>query len=617
MSPPASSRLVRLHGVASTPLRVAVCLLVVAGAATAAHIAFALRYHGPWVFDDELGYERLAHSIGTTGRMALFGDHGLSYPPLYPVVLAPVYALHLSGPQAYDWVKVVNCLLMASSVLPVYKIARFVLSPGHAAAAAGLTLLAPLMLYSALEMSESLAYPVCLFAFWAMLVTIRSPSRRHDLAVVGTCALATASRIQLAALLPAALAAIVLEPALAGGGFRAGLRRSLKAHRLLVAATGGLLLLGLAAVAGTEVLSLAGRYANQRSAPRPSPWILTRLVSIHAAGLVFAVVVVPFAGTLVAAYLFLRSRRPPRVTAFAAVSLSVTAVLTAFAAYATFGQEYYSGATDPKRIHERYFMYVLPLFVIAMLATTQLPRSDRLRRVGLIAAAATGLIAAVIPYGEIINNGVASDTFGLSPLAASAARGGIEPFPHATLVAVAYALLFGVIYALARPNVVLVVAVVAVSFVLVSLSTIRVLDGGARTATAHTLPARRDWVDAAVGRRSGVAVLQLPRRNVTRDLAVAETAFFNLSVSRLYYACSRLLSPEFGEQEIELDRAGHVQGPAGPLVTRYVVAPAGHGVAGRVIAVDAPGHLVLLEPAGGVVRIAPGARALWSCRKGG
>ena len=44
------------------------------------------------------------------------------------------------------------------------------------------------------------------------------------------------------------------------------------------------------------------------------------------------------------------------------------------------------GAGDLKRIHKRYFMYVLPLFVIAMVATTALPRSDRMRRVALAAA---------------------------------------------------------------------------------------------------------------------------------------------------------------------------------------------------------------------------------------
>ena len=92
-------------------------------------------------------------------RLAIFGKQGLSYSPLYPLVLAPLYALHLSGPDAYLWTKIVNCFLLALAALPVYAIARYVLTPGRALVAATLSTALPLMLYSALEMSENLAYP--------------------------------------------------------------------------------------------------------------------------------------------------------------------------------------------------------------------------------------------------------------------------------------------------------------------------------------------------------------------------------------------------------------------------------------------------------------------------
>ena len=62
--------------------------------------------------------------------------------------------------------KILNCLLLALATVPVYAIARYVLAPGRALVAATLSTALPLMLYSALEMSENLAYPLALLTFW-------------------------------------------------------------------------------------------------------------------------------------------------------------------------------------------------------------------------------------------------------------------------------------------------------------------------------------------------------------------------------------------------------------------------------------------------------------------
>ena len=248
-------------------------------------------------------------------------------------------------PQSgYFWAKVVNCCLLALALLPIYKISRFVLTRQRALVAAALAAFAPLMLFSSLEMSESLAYPLCLFAIWAMLAAIRSPGWRRDAVVLGLCILCTATRLQFIVLLPAAIVAVVADAALARDRPGSAPRRALaglRAHRLLSAATVGLVLLALAAIAGTAALSLAGRYANQDTLPIPSPWIIVKLVAWHLAGLVFTVAVIPFAGTLLAAWLWLRGRRSrPEVTAFAAVALSVTAFIVLITAGASYGQSY-------------------------------------------------------------------------------------------------------------------------------------------------------------------------------------------------------------------------------------------------------------------------------------
>ena len=158
----------------------AVALVALAAASTVLRTIVGGWVHGPRVFMDELGYERMAQSFAHTGHFSLFGKSGLAYSPLYPIVLSPIYALTSSAQTAYEWAKVENAVLISLSVFPVYAIARTVLRRDRALALAALSLVAPLMLYSDVEMSESLAYPLCLVAIWAMLRAVRRPSLGND-----------------------------------------------------------------------------------------------------------------------------------------------------------------------------------------------------------------------------------------------------------------------------------------------------------------------------------------------------------------------------------------------------------------------------------------------------
>ena len=81
----------------------------------AARIVLVGKVHGPWIFPDELGYEQVAANIAR-GHLALYGQSGLSYSPLYPLALSPLYALGLSAAHAYEWLKIVNALLMSLSL---------------------------------------------------------------------------------------------------------------------------------------------------------------------------------------------------------------------------------------------------------------------------------------------------------------------------------------------------------------------------------------------------------------------------------------------------------------------------------------------------------------------
>jgi hypothetical protein len=92
----------------TTALGTGLWLLGISAGAAAAYAALATRDPGPFIFADELAYERMAYSFAHTGRLALLGKVGLTYPPLYSIALSPIYALTSSAVVAYDWVKRAN-----------------------------------------------------------------------------------------------------------------------------------------------------------------------------------------------------------------------------------------------------------------------------------------------------------------------------------------------------------------------------------------------------------------------------------------------------------------------------------------------------------------------------
>jgi hypothetical protein len=598
----------QLEGVGLGRASVALWLIAIAGLSVVLRIVLLTEVHGPWVFMDELYYQKLAQSIGQGGHLALFDKHGLSVPPLYSLVLAPIYALGASAPVAYEWIKIVNAILMSFSVVPIYKIARFVLPRSGSLIVAGLSALAPLMYYSALAMSENLAYPLFLIAIWAMILAVRSPRWQTDAFVLVAIVAATAARFQLVALFPAALSAIVLAAILTREGSKESrarsAARSLKDHWLIA---GSALAIGLGAFAVQGVGSFGGIYSGLGEARFPRPWRLSELVVQHLAELDLAVGVIPFAGALIAAYALFRYGARTEVLVFAAVAVSVTGwLLLEVGVFGDFGSR--GPAAEVPRIHERYLFYLVPLFLIALLAAVRLPRSKVPFRAYEAAAAVAAVLPAVIPFRSVVNNTIVADSFALQPYG-RAVGDTIVPIEHATLGAVSSAALLALIYVLIRNRTVGVTIVVLLVFILSSALVRSRIVGAASGATTATLPTHRDWVDRAVP-STGVALVGSPGAST---LAVFETAFNNLSISRVYYVCTPAFGAAFGERRIWADHAGRLRDEAGYVNATAIVVPAALSVRGGVIARDRKGHLALIAPPGGRVRVPTAKRATWNC----
>jgi hypothetical protein len=600
---------------------VAASLVGLAAAAAALHAFLAGLVDGPRVFMDELGYEQLARSFANTGHFVLYGKTGLAYSPLYPIVLSPIYRLTSSIGTAYEWAKVENAVLLSLSVFPVYGIARTVLSRKRSVGVAALSLIAPLMLASGFEMSESLAYPVGLVAIWAMLRAARSPGVANDALMLAVIVLATAARLQFVVLFPAALTAILLVALLRrdrAGGRRRAVIEAGSEHWLLV---GVVALAFVAFVARWAMnggnLPLAGRYASVGTS-HASPLRVFELFFQHLGELDFAVGVIPFACAILGGYALVRFGYPRKGLIFASVAVATTGWLlleVAYdaAAYDALSQHprHVSGPFDVPRIHERYLIYLVPLFLVALVAALPLLRSRFPSRRHLVIAGVAAALPATIPFGNVISNVISFESMSLQPFA-KVVHGELVPIPHATrLIVILSALLaFGYLRAAVRPLPSLAVSMTAVA--LFGLSVLELERQAIPVARSGIgLPAHKNWVDQAVGNTSDVSLVGGARVDAA---ALEETAYWNPSITRVYYTCGIAFGTDFGEERLTVDRRnGALASPSGTLRTRYAVVPAAIGFAGRVVATDGPGKLVLLAPAGGVLKVPAGPRPL-RCR---
>ncbi len=345
-------------------------------------------------------------------------------------------------------------------------------------------------------------------------------------------------------------------------------------------------------------LPLAGRYANVGTA-HASAWRVFALFFQHLAELDFAVGVIPFAAALLAGLALVRFGFPRNALAFAAVAVASTfwllleVALDAAAFDATNPQPRVRSAFNVlPRIHERYLIYLVPLFLVALFVALGLrrPRFPAPQHLVGVAAAAA-LLPAVIPFGTVINGTSAIDSFALL-MFGTTRSGRTVPIAHATTLVVALSALLAFVYFLAAsrrlpPQAAVLITAVA----LLGLSTLEF--GDQLTPIARTelgLPAHAEWVDRIVGSHADVSLVGGAG---ARTAALRETAFWNASISRVYYTCDRAFGADFGERQL-------VAGSA--LRARYAVVPVSWRVSGRVLARDPEGKLALVAPTDGTLR---------------
>jgi hypothetical protein len=330
----------------------------------------------------------------------------------------------------------------------------------------------------------------------------------------------------------------------------------------------------------------------------------------HIAELDFAIGIAPFAGALLAAYVLARSGFPRDGLVFGSVAAAATLWVlleTAFDA-AAFDSGVKQGIP---RIHERYLIYLVPFFLVATVAALRAARPRVRTPVHLLIATAAALLPATIPFSTVVNYTIVADSFGMQ-IFGTDASGRIGPISHAVPVALVVGAIFGLtyVYALVRPRPSFAIVMTVVAFlILSSLVRTRMIGATAQTSTSDPL-AHVAWVDRTVGSAGDVVLVG---GKGVRRAALLDTAYDNLSVSRVYYTCTRIFGADFGERRLTLDSSGRLRDGVATVSARYAVVPASFGVRGRVLYRDTWGGLVLVAPTGGVLAVPADGRAAVRC----
>lgn len=367
-------------------------VVAVAFAVTAGYLAIRASQVDDYVWlIDELLYTKVAQGFanGELLRAEVYDVPAGLPNALYPRLLAPLHAL-LPSIDAFTATHVLNALLFASVIFPVYLLGRRLGAPLGLAVLGGLaSAWVPWAVATTVVMTESLAYPAFMWACFAIAVALDSPSpRTHALALLAI-GVASYARVQFALLLPIFVAAAVLQAAAADGarlpddagrGFGERLRRHASLGLMLAAI---MAVLGILAVAGVNPLGIY-QFAADRMRFPPG-WLESS--SWHLAHVVVGLGIVPALAWLAWLKRAGTSPRSSGELGFAIFS-GLTVVGLAYLA-GDFAQNVAGG-----QIQERYIFYVAPLLIlgtVALLSDLRAP-SPRL-----------SLVAAAIPLAAILS----------------------------------------------------------------------------------------------------------------------------------------------------------------------------------------------------------------------
>lgn len=481
-----------------------VALLV--GVSIAIRSVLAVRDPAPWLFQDEVLYAELAHSMAE-GSFSIRGSEGTSgFGLVYPLLIAPAYAIFSDSSTAYAAAKVINATMMSLVAVPVFLMARSMVSNALAFVAAALALALPALTFSGQLLTENAFLVVFMASLLTMVRMVERPSASRQIVALVLIGVAYATRAQGLALVPTLLAAVFLDgwlsaraaPSARTRAFGARLKQYWPMWTILIVAAVAWLALQISRGESLRT-RLLGAYAPLESEDY-SVASVARFTLYHLSELDYALGILPFAAFLVVVWTALRQRdASPHLRAFVVVAVPATIALTLVVA--AFASSQFS-----RQIEERNLFYIMPLFLIALVVWARHGpfRSTAVAAAAVIAAA----LPTLTPLTNFINARAVSETHALMTLRGLVDRGvGLADVPiaiglAAVVAGVAFALVPRRLAVASAPLVVL--AYLALSTAPIERITHRAsVDSG----LAGVRAADKDWIDEAVGSDADAATV--------------------------------------------------------------------------------------------------------------
>ena len=550
--------------------RHAVLLAVTVVLGATAVFSLGLFADRPITFPDEVIYGGLARSLAAGQGFDVAGNpfSPLTYGPIYPVLIAPLFWIAPSIHDAYFAARALNALMFASAAIPVWLIARRLVTQRTALLRAAGSIALPASVYSTKLQTESVAYPVVMWGVLATLCVLAQPSLRHQFLLLAYLFSAPLVRFQLLALIPSLLAACLL---CTPGPVRARVRRLLPLiiGALSTALAVAFLVLASAASGANESHGLELQLASVRG-------FVVELIRMVAA-LDLYTGILPFAVFVVVLFGIRRTSRPS-VLADGEVRTLAILTLSLAISLATLGSFYLAAipaAARPPAPPDRYVFYVVPLMFIlfAWWVEHGAPRPTAMRWVAPTAAA----LPLIVAVAAVDGRGLVATSNALSFMPWMFLRA-LVPGSWWLFALGAYCCLCAGLAMKVSLSTRWLVKPITGAIVVITLSSFAYVSGGSWNARTHTPPA--GWLDARTN--DEVIGVWVNRPTDRQAFALWEIDAMNRNLTRVHY----IRRPDsFGPQTKLIQRSdGQLLDHGKPMFPRYVLTSWRTPVVGRLVA---------------------------------
>lgn len=543
----------------------------------------------PRVHPDEVRYMIGASSLVEGDGLGLRGDE-YGFGPLHAAVLALVLWLSPDLEGAYPWFKLVNALFWALTAIPVYLLARRLLSEWWSVLAAGLAIAIPSSISVGTVMTESMAFLTAAIALYATLLALERPTVRRQLLLLAAIAIAFLTRSQLGVLYLGWLLALGLHWWISPAA-RVRVRRLWPSALPLAAAAG--LLLARAAIGSSPRDALGAYWELWRGY---SPGEVTKWFVYHLADFELYLAVIPLAVMPIVLARLVRQGRAGSAVDSAYAALFVAANATGLLVVAAFT----STPWGYDRLHDRYGFYLLPLWLVVFVIwlADGLPRPLLATAVGVGVALA---LPAILPFRQLANEAGIDTVPGALWVWIEQQVAGPGPLSGPRLLVVfVVGLLVATLVVPRRVRLGLAAAVLLVFAATSVLAWERLIDAPEDAVFAGGL--ERSWVDESVG--DGVTVTKLyvdtDCGSALERHALFLTEAFNASVDRAAYIGDS--TPDgLPIERVDVGPGGTLLlSPGNTLEAEYVFTQRGLELAGERVATGTNAELALWRVEGPV-----------------